>query len=69
MGKLKSSRITITKIQIGEFELPVPHGLSELVNSAGAWGEKKDELTYLKEYDRTVEMRDGTVFTVLTRKK
>lgn len=67
MEKLKTPRITITKMQIGEFEVTVPHGLSELINSAGAWGEKK-EPTILKEYDRIVEKRDGRVFTVLTRK-
>jgi hypothetical protein len=53
-------------MQVGGFEVPVPVGLSELLNQAGAWGPKR-EPTHLKEYDRRVEMRDGKLFTVLTK--
>lgn len=60
--------ITITRMQIGDYEVQVPHGLSELINSAGAWGEKKEKPHLLKDYQRTVEMRDGKIFTVLNKK-
>jgi hypothetical protein len=59
-------QFTITRMQVGDFEVPVPVGLSELLNQAGAWGPKR-EPTHLKEYDRRVEMRDGKLFTVLTK--
>jgi hypothetical protein len=57
----------ITRMQIGEFEVPVPPGLSELINQASAWGVKAPE--HLKEYDRRVEMRNGELFTILTKRQ
>ncbi len=60
-------QITITRLQLGEFEVPVPLGLSELLNKAGAWGIKCEDPPHLKEYDRRVEMREGKLFTVLTK--
>jgi hypothetical protein len=59
----------ITRMQVGEFEVPVPFGLSELLNQAGAWGIRNEESEHLKEYERRVEMRDGKIFTVLTKPK
>jgi hypothetical protein len=59
----------ITRMQVGEFEVPVPVGLSELLNQAGAWGIRNEEPEHLKEYERRVEMRDGKIFTVLTKPK
>jgi hypothetical protein len=69
MVKQSLPSINITKIQIGEYEVSVPQGFSELLNSAGAWGKKRDYPTYLEEYDRFVEMREGRVFTVLKKRK
>jgi hypothetical protein len=63
---MKSNYI-ITRMQIGEFEVPVPQGLSELLNQSGAWGDKL-EAPQLNEYDRLVEMRNGKLFTVLKKK-
>jgi hypothetical protein len=57
----------ITRMQVGGFEVPIPVGLSELLNQAGAWGIRNDEPVHLKQYDRRVEMRNGKLFTVLTK--
>ncbi|QOY37082.1 hypothetical protein AWH56_005420 [Anaerobacillus isosaccharinicus] len=70
MEKQVIPQITITRMQIGEFEVPVPHGLNELLNAAGAWGKpQKEKPSFLKDYHRKVEMRDGRIFTVLTKKR
>lgn len=61
-------QIIITRMQVGEFEVPVPHGLSELLNAAGAWVSKQEVPTYPEDYDRMVEMRNGRLFTKLTKK-
>ncbi|MGD7052981.1 hypothetical protein [Sutcliffiella horikoshii] len=63
-----STKITITRMQIGEFEVKVPVGLSELICSAGAWSEKQKNPLYLEDYQRYVEMRNGRVITVLKKK-
>ncbi len=60
---------TITRMQLGEFEVQVPHGLSDLLNAAGAWRPKRENSTHVEEYDRKVEMRDGRLFTILKRKE
>lgn len=60
---------TITSLKIGEYEVPVPHGLSELLNNAGAWRESRTELTLPNDYERKVEMRNGKLYTVLTKKQ
>lgn len=62
------TQIIITRMQIGNFEVNVPHGLSELLNSAGAWAIKKSDSTITDQYDRRVEKRDGQLVTILTRK-
>jgi hypothetical protein len=68
MNRNKLSRITITRMQIGEYEVPIPHGLSELLNSGGAWREKSEKLQNLEEnYTRLVKMREGKLVTVLTK--
>jgi hypothetical protein len=63
-------RFTITGIKIDDYDLPVPHGLSELLNEAGAWGIPEKESTISDQYDRRVEKReDGSIVTVLTKKQ
>lgn len=61
--------ITITSMKIGDYEVPPPHGLSELINRAGAWGIKKEDSIISKEYDRKVIKRDGQLVTILTKKR
>jgi hypothetical protein len=62
-------QFTITRMQIGKYEVPVPHGISELLNQSGAWVIKSEDTPPLKEYDRRVEKRDGKLFTILTKKR
>jgi hypothetical protein len=66
---MEKPQFTITKMMIGDYEVPVPHGLSELLNEAGAWVIRKEPSEINKEYDRRIEKReDGTIVTVLTKK-
>lgn len=62
--------IIITGMSLDGHEVPVPHGLSELINSAGLWGikENKNEPSILDQYDRRTFRRDGNLVTVLTLK-
>ena len=61
--------ITITKMMIGEYEVPVPRGLSELLNRAGAWGIPEEPSEFVKKYESRVEKReDGSIATILTYK-
>lgn len=60
---------TVTRMQIGEFEVPVPHGLSELLNAGGAWVPYRVVSKNDEEYDREVFMRDGRIITKLTKRK
>jgi hypothetical protein len=55
-------------LRIGEHSVPVPHGLSELVNKANAWSvqTKKPEF---KGYHREVVKRGGKLMTILTKVK
>ena len=70
MEKQTVPYISITRMQIGEFEVPVPHGLTELLNAAGAWSNTKTERpSFINDYHRKVEKRDGKIFTVLTKKE
>jgi hypothetical protein len=59
--------LTITGMSLDGHTVDIPNGLSELVNSAGAWGIKKSS-SNLNEYDRQVQRRDGSLVTVLTYK-
>jgi hypothetical protein len=61
-------RFTITKLRIGEYEVPVPEGLSELLNDGGAWTTTRKEGRNLKEYERKVEMKNGQIITTLIKK-
>jgi hypothetical protein len=61
-----SHNITITGIRIGEHSVPVPHGLSELINRTNAWSiltEKPD----FEGYHREVVRKDGKLMTILTK--
>jgi hypothetical protein len=59
--------LTITGISLDGHTVDIPNGLSELVNSAGAWGIKRSS-SNLNDYDRQVQKRDGNLVTVLTFK-
>lgn len=61
----KNSVIEVTGIKIGEFKVPVPVGLSELLNDGDVW--KKKSPSKLKGYIRSVEMREGKIFSVLKK--
>lgn len=63
-----TSQITITKMQVGDYEVPVPHGLSDLLNAAGAWGIKEDH-GLIEGYDRDVIKQDGHFITRLTKRE
>jgi hypothetical protein len=63
-----SHNITITGIRIGEHSVPVPHGLSELINRANAWSVLTEKPTF-KGYHREVVMQAGKLKTVLTKVK
>lgn len=65
---MKIPYIEIKKIKIGEHDVAVPHGLSDLLNSAGVWTAKpKESSRSTNEYHRRVELRDGRLFTILTK--
>lgn len=57
--------IIVTGIKIGEHEVPVPEGISDLL--ADTWTSDKKERT--KGYSRRIENRDGKIFTILTKKR
>jgi hypothetical protein len=61
--------ITITGMSLDGHSIPVPHGLSELVNTAGAWGIPKQKSAISDQYDRRVEKRGDRLVTVLTLKE
>jgi len=58
--------IVITKMKIGDYEVPVPRGLSELLQ--GSWVEQKSAPS-VNGYERKVEMRNGRLYTVLKKKQ
>lgn len=62
-------QINIKSIKVEGYEVQVPTGLSELLNSSGAWGMKQQESSFVKQYDRKVEMRDGKLVTRLTKRQ
>ncbi|MFS0766168.1 hypothetical protein [Peribacillus phoenicis] len=69
--KIKQELI-VTGISLDGFEIPVPEGLSEILNNAGAWVYKEkveeDGDNPLKDYDRKVVLEDGKLRTYLTYK-
>jgi len=69
--------IEITRMELDGFEIPIPPGLSELMNRAGAWAyvtteeEEKSQRQseeILKDYDRKTVLEDGKLRTYLTLK-
>lgn len=57
-------QITITGMQIDGHPIPVPHGLSELLNRAGAWS--SEEVSPLRGYQRKMKRVGGRLVTELT---
>lgn len=56
-------KITITGMSIDGHNVPVPHGLSELLNRAGAWSAAP--IPPLEGYRREVKRVDGRFVTEL----
>lgn len=56
--------IAIKSMSIGGHPIPVPHGLSELLNRAGAWSAV--EIPPLDGYRRAVKRVNGRLVTELT---
>ncbi|WP_046655355.1 hypothetical protein [Paenibacillus larvae] len=65
---MKSTHIEITKMNLGNYEVPVPQGLSDLLNVAGVWKIKQQNFPHTKNYDRRVEQRNGRLFSILILK-
>lgn len=61
--------ITITGISLDGHSVPVPNGLSELLNAASVWCIKKNEPVFIGDYERRTEQRNGNLVTVLTLKR
>lgn len=56
--------IAITSMSLDGHGIPVPVGLSELINRAGAWS--TEAIPQLKDYRREVIRIEGRLVTVLT---
>ncbi|WP_260286772.1 hypothetical protein [Peribacillus aracenensis] len=66
--------LIVTSISLGGYEVPVPIGLSELLNRAGAWkyiapGSLDNQMDPLENYEREVVKENGNFRTYLTYKK
>lgn len=61
------TQIIFTKMRVGNFEVTVPPGLSELLNKAGVWVIRKNKTANNNQYNRRVEKRNGSVVTILTK--
>ncbi|MBU5212886.1 hypothetical protein [Heyndrickxia oleronia] len=59
--------IVVTEMKVGEYQVPVPAGLSELL--ADTWVKKKKTPSIVYEYERVVECRNGSFFTKLIKKE
>jgi hypothetical protein len=66
---MENPQFTITKMKIGDYEVPVPHGLSELLNDSGAWVIRTNKPKPNNQYERRVEKKDGNIVTFLTLKR
>jgi hypothetical protein len=58
--------LTITGMRIGEYSVPVPSGLSELINRANAWSLQTEKPKF-EGYHREVVKKDGKLFTIFTK--
>ena len=56
-------QITIKSMSIDGHNVPVPHGLSELLNRAGAWS--AEPIPPLDEYRRKIKRVNGQLVTEL----
>jgi hypothetical protein len=61
--------ITITGMSLDDHYVPVPAGLSDLLNSPNLWVKEPRETKFIQDYDRRVEKIGGNLVTFLTLKK
>lgn len=61
--------IVVTKMKLGDYDVPVPVGLSELLKDAWVLKDRPGANTSASEYTRRIEMRNGRLYTVLTKKE
>lgn len=59
--------IVVTKMKLGDYEVPVPVGLSELLKDTWVMKERPD--TVNPEYTRRIEKKNGRLYTILTKKE
>jgi hypothetical protein len=59
--------IVVTKMKLGDYEVPVPVGLSELLKDTWVMKDRSD--TVNPEYTRRIEKRNGRLYTILTKKE
>lgn len=60
------SKISVSSLKIDGHSVPVPEGLSELLEST--WVSSREEKDLLKKYDRKVIQRNGNFVTLLTKR-
>lgn len=60
------SHITLKSLHLDGHELPVPHGLEELLNKGNGWGSPSGELD--PGYERKVIKENGRLITRYTYK-
>lgn len=61
--------IVVTKMKLGDYDVPVPVGLSELLKETWVIKEQPDTNTNADEYIRRLEKRNGRLYTFLTKKE
>ncbi|KYD21042.1 hypothetical protein [Geobacillus stearothermophilus] len=61
--------IVVTKMKLGDYDVPVPVGLSELLKDAWVLKDRPEANTSAGEYTRRIEMRNGRLYTILTKKE
>lgn len=59
--------IVVTKMKLGDYDVPVPVGLSELLKDTWVMKDRSD--TVNPEYTRRIEKRNGRLYTILTKKE
>ncbi|MCV9884733.1 hypothetical protein [Metabacillus halosaccharovorans] len=65
--------LKVTEMHLDGFKVPVPEGLSELLNRSGGWkyispDQSESKVDNTKNYDRKVVREDGKLRTYLTYK-
>ncbi|MGE8080482.1 hypothetical protein [Peribacillus loiseleuriae] len=64
--------LIVTSISLDGHNIPVPEGLSEILNRSGGWETVKsgsNDNDPLKDYEKKVVLENGRLFTRLTYKK